>query len=93
MKGLANVFLGCLFDNIGTGYTRILITFTQTLGLLLMFFVDPSRPWLLYPGTILISVSGLMILGTSLTIIYMYIITIFTTGIFGLIKTTPILNV
>jgi len=60
---IATAFYGLLFDTIGTGYTRILITISETIGLVFLFFVDENNPDYLYPGTILISMSGIMVLG------------------------------
>ena len=42
---------------------RFKITISETIGLVLLFFVDENNPGYLYPGTILISMSGIMVLG------------------------------
>ena len=42
---------------------RFKITISETIGLILLFFVDENNPSYLYPGTILISMSGIMVLG------------------------------
>jgi len=42
---------------------RFKITISETIGLVFLFFVDESNPDYLYPGTLLISMSGIMVLG------------------------------
>ena len=42
---------------------RFKITISETIGLVFLLFVDENNPGFLYPGTILISMSGIMVLG------------------------------
>ena len=42
---------------------RFKITISETIGLVFLLFVDENNPGYLYPGTILISMSGIMVLG------------------------------
>lgn len=47
---------------------RFKITISETIGLIFLFFVDENNPNYLYPGTILISMSGIMVLVTNMQV-------------------------
>jgi MFS family permease len=59
---IGGAFFGWIFDQYGTGKTRIAVNVSQTVGILCLAFATQDTSWLLYLGAIIIGMSGIMVL-------------------------------
>jgi len=69
---IGGAFFGWIFDQYGTGKTRIAVNVSQTVGILCLAFATQDTSWLLYLGAIIIGMSGIMVLVTNMQIGNLY---------------------